>query len=133
VRALCESGAVEAEITEGNQWRISTGVLARLQRDDLPPVPRPLPDGSRPGPATNGRAPHGHPELLAAPSDSVIEAAEEVRIAQIQLEKRRIERDLALTEDFFREREEQQEAREAEREREERTHLAERARTNWLQ
>ena len=90
IRALCESGAVEAETTPGGQYRIPAHELARLQRDGLPPIPRPLPDESRPA-VRNGRTRHGNPELLAEPSSEVVSAVEEVAITERLLEKRKLE------------------------------------------
>src|ERR1019366_7627360 len=81
IRALCESGAVEAETTPGGHYRIPASELARLQRDGLPPIPRPLPDESRPA-ARNGRTGHGNPELLAEPSSEVVSAVEEVILVE---------------------------------------------------
>jgi excisionase family DNA binding protein len=132
IRALCEAGAVEAETTPGRQWRIAADELERLTRDGLPPIPRPLPDASGP-PARNGRPRQGHPELLADPSHDVVSAAEQVAITRSQLEKRKVERDLEETEDWFRERDYEKAQREADRQREERARLAEDARTDWLQ
>jgi hypothetical protein len=51
--------------------------------------------------------------LFAQPSDAVVEAAEDVKIQQSRLEKRRIEKDLEETEDWFRAREKQQAGEEA--------------------
>ena len=113
IRALCESGAVEAKTTPGGQYRIPASELARLQRDGLPPIPRPLPDESRPA-ARNGRTRHGNPELLAEPSSEVVSAVEEVTITERLLEKRKLERALEEEEDWFRSRADQQAQREAE-------------------
>jgi excisionase family DNA binding protein len=111
IRALCESGAVEAKTTPGGQYRIPAGELERLKRDGLPPIPHPLPDESRPM-ARNGRARLGN-LLLAAPSGEVVSAVEEVTITERQLEKRRLERALEEEEDWFRARADQQAQREA--------------------
>src|ERR1039458_4913896 len=75
IRALCESGAVEAETTPGGQYRIPAGELARLQREGLPPMPRPLPNESAPraGNGTNGR--HRHSTVPTESSDEVVSAA----------------------------------------------------------
>ena len=43
VRALCETGMIEAEVTPGNQWRVPVLEVERLKRDGLPPIPRPMP------------------------------------------------------------------------------------------
>ena len=43
VRALCETGMIEAEVTPGNQWRVPVAEVERLKRDGLPPIPRPMP------------------------------------------------------------------------------------------
>jgi hypothetical protein len=113
IRALCESGAVEVETTPGGQYRIPAGELARLQREGLPPLARPLPDESRPT-ARNGRSHHGNPELLADPSTELVSAVEEVTITERQLAKRKLERALEEEEDWFRARADQQAQREAE-------------------
>ena len=113
IRALCESGAIEAETTPGGQYRIPAPELARLQRDGLPPIPRPLPDESRPA-ARNGRTRHGNLELLAEPSSEVVSAVEEVTITERLLEKRKLEHALEEEEDWFRARADQQAQREAE-------------------
>ena len=84
IRALCESGAIEVETTPGRQYRIPAGELARLRREGLPPLARPLPTESGPL-ARNGKVPRGNSPLLAAPSDEVINSAEEV----VRLEMRR--------------------------------------------
>src|ERR1017187_7867163 len=112
IRALCESGAIERETTSGGQYRIPASELARLQRDGLPAIPRPLPDESRPA-ARNGRT--RHPELLAEPSSEVVNAVEEVTITERLLEKRKLEHALEEEEDWFRARADQQAQREAER------------------
>jgi excisionase family DNA binding protein len=131
VRALAESGAVQAESTPGGQWRIPAGELDRLKREGLPSIPRPLPVDVATSRQGNGRARRA--ELLADPSAEAVTAAESVAIARSQLEKRKIERDLEETEDWFRDRDRQQ----AERDREDRARLAaeqaEAARTEWLQ
>ncbi len=112
IRALCESGAIERETTSGGQYRIPASELARLQRDGLPAIPRPLPDESRRA-ARNGRS--RHPELLAEPSSEVVNAVEEVTITERLLEKRKLEHALEEEEDWFRARADQQAQREAER------------------
>src|SRR4051812_115444 len=43
VRALCETGMIEAEVTPGNQWRVPVSEVERLKRDGLPPIPRLMP------------------------------------------------------------------------------------------
>lgn len=131
IRALCESGAVQAETTFGGQWRIPADLLERLRRDGLPPIPRPLPNQNA-TPARNGTR-RSQPELWAEPSESVVTAAEQVAITRSQLEKRKIDRELEETEDWFRERDYENAQRQAERERVERTRSAEDARTGWLQ
>lgn len=112
IRALCESGAIEVETTPGGQYRIPAGELARLRRDGLPPLARPLPDDSRPT-ARNGRSHRANAELLAEPSSELVNAFEEVSITDRQLEKRKLERALELEEDFFRIRADEQAQREA--------------------
>jgi excisionase family DNA binding protein len=71
VRTLCENRVIAAETTPGGHWRVPASEVERLQRDGLPPIPRPLPTENAP-PASNGTTSrHGQPELLAGPSDEV--------------------------------------------------------------
>jgi excisionase family DNA binding protein len=133
IRALCESGVVEAETTPGGQYRIPAGELARLQREGLPPIPRPLPTESVPPPGNGTDGRHGHSELLAEPSDEVVSAADEVAITRSRLEKRKIEREMEENEDWFRARDRQQaDADAAERQRNE-ARQAEQRHLQWLQ
>ncbi len=131
IRALCESGAVASESTPGGQFRIPAGEIERLKRAGLPPMPRPLPQEVTSA-ARNGPAHHGHPELLADPSQDVVSAAEDVVVTENLLRKRKIELELAEVDDQFREREVAEAERKAERDRAERARLEEDARADWL-
>src|ERR1017187_6424397 len=133
VRVLCENGAIASETTPGGHWRVPASEVERLKRDGLPPIPRPLPTESAP-PASNGTAGrHGHPALLAEPSDEVASAADLVAITRSMLEKRKIDRELEENEDWFRDRQGRQAAAEAaERQRAE-LKQAEQRRLLWMQ
>ena len=80
IRALCESGAIETQVTPGGQWRLPKAEVDRLKADGIPPVPRPLPGADRRLSSASGN--NGHPALYAAPSDQVIDAAEEVVVLE---------------------------------------------------
>jgi hypothetical protein len=114
IRAMCQSGAIQAEITPGGQWRVSAAEVERLRREGLPTVPRPLPGES--GPRTkNGRGSHGHPALLAAPSDDVIGAAESVVVLENEVKALELRQRKEERLDWFRQRaREQAEERDAE-------------------
>jgi hypothetical protein len=113
IRVLCENRMIAAETTPGGHLRVPASEVERLKRDGMPPIPRPLPTENAP-PARNGTdGRHGHPELLAEPSDEVVSAADQVAITRSMLEKRKIDRDLEETEDWFRDRQRQQAAAEA--------------------
>jgi excisionase family DNA binding protein len=133
VRILCENRVIAAETTPGGHWRVPASEVERLKRDGLPPIPRPLPTESAP-PArneTDGR--HRHPELLTEPSDEVVSASDQVAITRSMLEKRKIDREMEETEDWFRERQRRQVAAEAaERQRTE-AQQAEQRRLQWVQ
>jgi excisionase family DNA binding protein len=133
IRVLCENRVVAAETTPGGHWRVPSSEVERLKRDGLPPIPRPMPTESVP-PARNGTAGHhDYPELLPAPSEEVLFAADQVAITKSMLEKRKIDRQLEETEDFFRERQRKQAAEEAaERQRAE-AQQAEQRRLLWVQ
>jgi len=47
VRRMCETGAIQAELTQGGQWRVPAEEIERLKRDGMPPLPRPLPGHGR--------------------------------------------------------------------------------------
>jgi excisionase family DNA binding protein len=131
IRALCESGAVESESTRGGQYRIPAGEVERLKRAGLPTMPRPLPQEGAPA-ARSGHMRHGHPQLLADPSEIAVTAAEDVVVSENLLRKRRIELELAEVDDQFKAREIAEAQRRAERERADRTRLEEEGRTDWL-
>jgi excisionase family DNA binding protein len=133
IRILCENRVIAAETTPGGHWRVPSSEVERLQRDGLPPIPRPLPTESAP-PASNGTAGrHGHPEPLAEPSAEVVSAADLVAITRSMLEKRKIDRELEENEDWFRDRQGRQAAAEAaERQRTE-GKQAEQQRLIWVQ
>src|SRR5437899_19310 len=84
IRALCASGAIEAQSTPGGQYRISRAVVEKLKQTGLPNVPRPLPDGNGNGAAkpASMRPSYGHPALLAEPSQEVVVSGEEVAIVE---------------------------------------------------
>src|ERR1019366_2904289 len=76
-----------------------------------------------------GEPPEG---LLAAPSEELIEAAEEVKIVESRLKKRRIEKDAEEVEDWFRDRNRQQAALEAVERQKAEAAQAEQRRRKWL-
>src|ERR1019366_5983902 len=80
---------------------------------------------------TAGR--HGHAELLAGSSSEVVSAADQVDITRSMLEKRKIDRDLEETEDWFRDRQRQQAAAEAEERQRTVAKQAEQRRLQWMQ
>lgn len=114
LRRLCQAGAVEAEFTTGNQWKIPISEIARLQQEGVPPIPQRLSEEdempTRPPEQRQARVPGG---LYAEPSDGVIDAAEDVAITENRLRKRRLERELEEEEDFFRERDAREVAQQA--------------------
>jgi excisionase family DNA binding protein len=134
VRVLCENRVIAAETTPGGHWRVPASEVERLKRDGLPPIPRPLPTESAP-PAGNGTAGrHGHPEFPAdEPSDEVVFAADQVSITRSMLERRKIERDIEETEDWFRDRQRQQAAAEAADRQRTEAKQAEQRRLLWVQ
>src|ERR1017187_8070560 len=133
IRVLCENRMIAAETTHGGHLRVHASEVERLKRDGVPPIPRPLPTETAP-PASNGTGSrHSHPALLAEPSDEVVSAADQVAITRSMLEKRKIDRDLEETEDWFRDRQRQQATAEAaERQRTE-AKQAEQRRLLWAQ
>jgi excisionase family DNA binding protein len=129
VRLLCENGVIEAETTPGGQWRVPASEVERLKRDGLPLIPRPLPVETGPPETTADQA----PDTPGKPSEAVLSAQDLVAITRSTLEKRRIDREIEETEDWFRERLRQQAgAAELERQRAE-AKIAEDRRRLWIQ
>jgi len=130
IRRLCEEGEITAEITDGQQWRIPAFEITRLRREGIPDVPVELDDtdashsDSDPGELSEG--------LLAAPSEELIEAAEEVKIVESRLKKRRIEKETEEFEDWFRDRDRRQAALEAAERQKAEAAQAEQRRRKWL-
>jgi excisionase family DNA binding protein len=131
IRALCAAGVVASKCSVGGQFRIPASEVERLKRAGLPPMPRPLPLEGVPA-ARNGHARHGHPELLADPSQVAVTAAEDVLVTENLLRKRRIELELAEVDDHFRARQIAEAQRKAECESADRARLEEEGRTDWL-
>jgi excisionase family DNA binding protein len=127
VRILCETGAMASETTAGGHLRIPEAEVKRFKRDGVPSIPRPLPtDG--PPPPRNGH----HSDSSPAVSE-VASAADSVAIARSLLERRRIERETEENEDWFREREQQKLAAEAEERQRTDAERAKQRRHKWVQ
>ena len=110
IRAFCESGAVASELTGGGQFRISAGELARLKRDGLPDIPRPLPDEGRLGSAKPGRA---RLASLDEPSQDAIDSADAIVILENEVKALDLKRQKEEKLDYFRDRARQQADEEA--------------------
>jgi len=108
IRVLCENGLMAAETTPGGQWRVPSSEVERLKRDGVPPIPRLLPAGSSQL-ARNGTAGR-HSENKSV---EVVLAADQVAITRSLLEKRKIDKELEETEDYFRGRQRELEEAEA--------------------
>ena len=112
VRALCDAHAIKAETTPGGHLRVAAAEVERLKRDGLPPLPRPLPTELGPL-AGNGKVPRGNSPLLAAPSEEVIDSAEEVVRLENEVKSLGLRKQKEEKLDWFREREEREAAWEA--------------------
>jgi hypothetical protein len=77
---LCQAGAVEAELTSGNQWKIPISEIARLQKEGVPPIPQRLSEQEDPQIRPSEQRAQVPEGLYAEPSDGVIDAAEDVVI-----------------------------------------------------
>lgn len=132
IRKLCVAGLIEAEQTaRGGQLRIPLHEVERLKEEGLPPIPQGLDE--RHGPAIS-RDRSGSLDATSGRqrSDRIQVSADDVDVARNQLEKRRIEKESALVEDFFTERDRERRRRQAERERRAAAAGAARERRNWL-
>jgi hypothetical protein len=117
LRKFCALDMIEHERTPGGHIRIPEAEIERIQEQGLPELPALIAaedEADEEPPSTrNGREPVPPEELYAQPSEAVVEAAEGVQIQQSRLEKRRIEKDLEETEDWFRAREKKEAAKKA--------------------
>ncbi len=133
VRTLCENHVIVAQTTPGGQWRVPAAEVERLKRDGLPPIPRRLP--REPGLEITDE-PFDHTpysKFLPQSSEQVAAAADQVAITKCTLERRRFEREIEETEDWFRDRERQEAvAKAADREKEQ-AKQAEQQRFEWIQ
>src|SRR5215472_2460630 len=73
---------IEAEFSDGRQWRIPTSEAERLQRQGVPPIP----SGDLASHESNGRSARPGQGLLAPPSASATGSAEEALMSEHQLE-----------------------------------------------
>jgi excisionase family DNA binding protein len=141
IRRLCDAGAIEAEVTEGGQWRIPQEEIERLKRDGLPPVPKPLPARGKSAPPeieplTTGNGKHPHSALLAEPSEEAVAAADEVVRLESEVRALGLKRQREEALDWFRQREQDEEDELAEQQKAEAAHDAEdreRDRRQYLQ
>ena len=131
VRKLCAAGLIEAEQTGGRQWRVPFHEVDRLKVEGLPPIPQGLEERRR-SPVDRDRAGSAGSTSDGQPSDRVQDSADEVDIARNQLEKRKIEKDSALVEDFFSGRDREQQQRQADLQRQAAATEAAREQRDWL-
>ncbi len=124
IRMLCETGAIDSTSTTGGQYRISRDNVERLKSEGLPSIPRPLPEPDRPSTGSASRSRHNGVALLAEPSGTVINSAEEVAVLEHEVRAIGLRREKEEALDWFRERGEREAARKAEQEEAERERQA---------
>jgi excisionase family DNA binding protein len=125
LRRLAESGLIEAEYN-GSQWRFPVTEVERLLKAGVPPIPASDAQADpqlarRPRAGTNG----GGAGLLGPPSQDLVASTEELVATENLLKRRKLDQELEQVEDWFRERETEEEERLAADEREEQARLAE--------
>ena len=112
--------------------RIPDSEVKRFKRDGLPPIPRPLPtESALPARYVPARF-QEHSDSPAMPSEVQL-AADSVAISRSGLEKRKVDRELEETEDWFRERARQKAAEEAFERQQREAQLAQEQRQRWEQ
>lgn len=131
MRKLCEAGMVEAERTDGGQWRIPMQEIERLKKSGVPPVPLTAEPEIKSKPSQQ----NGSAALLAPPSSAVIDAAEEALISENELrtrrnkvEKLKLKQEATQIGDFFRNQRQQEDDNLAARRRQEQEEKDERDR-----
>lgn len=131
VRRLCEVGEITAELTAGQQWRIPASEIARLRREGVPDIPVESDDGEDSRHTLEERDDPSD-GLLASPSAELIEAAEQVKIVENRLSRRRVEKEREELEDWFRDRDQQQAERAASEKQKAEAARAEQRRRIWF-
>lgn len=133
IRRLCEGGMIEADLSDGNQWRIPASEVGRLLEEGLPPIPlvsKSLPSEINdfsvdpPIPSTKSQVCH---------SPHVQVANDELIITETRLKKRKLEREQEEVEDFFRAREQKSASEKAAQIQEQQNILAETLRRQWVE
>lgn len=113
IRRLCETGFIEADLSQGKRWRIPAAEVERLKREGLPPIPQPAEDAAggaiapaiEPAALTRRPRPIENPAPPPAESDSVRDERDDLTIAETQLKRRRVDLEREEVEDQFRDRE----------------------------
>ena len=118
IRRLCEAEAIQAEVTQGGQWRIRTDEISRIKREGLPLVPRPLPGqrrASREDDEAEGEEDSSTVDagigLLGPPSAETVRAADSVLRLRNQVEALKLKRAHEEQMDWFRSRQADEDAR----------------------
>ena len=116
LRDLCRNSVIRAEMTPGGQFRIPREVIEKLKREGVPALPKPLPQAGHVVAAGRSISRAGHfSGLLAAPSDDVIDSAEEVVCLENEVKSLGLQRQKEEQLDWFREREDREAERAAQR------------------
>jgi excisionase family DNA binding protein len=104
VRRLCEAGLVQAEVSDGGQWRLPVDEVVRLKAQGVPPVPSvDVSAGTLHDSKTSKSSEHkGSHE---SESLAVWEERASVEVAAARLQRRKIELEQEQVEDVFRDRE----------------------------
>ncbi len=132
IRVLCESGVMASDTTPGGHIRIPESEVKRFKRDGLPPIPRPLPTERA---SSASHVPVRYQEHSDGPAElsEVQLAADLVAITRSALEKRKVDRELEETEDWFRGRQREKAAEEAVERQKREARLALEQRQHWEQ
>src|ERR1700721_2386210 len=83
VRRLCEAGQIEAELSDGGQWKIPYAEVERIRMEGIPEIPSSIEQEEAEDEDEADISPESR--LLAPPSDGVVTSAEEVIVAENRL------------------------------------------------
>jgi len=134
VRRWCNDGLIDCSLTNGGHFRIPASAIDHIQKHGEPELPRRstnVRESARP--RNRGGLDGLPPDLYGEPSDRLVSAVEDVKLAENLVRRRRVELEGELLEDQFRERNQRRAAEEREHQRELAETERKEERQRWIQ
>jgi hypothetical protein len=134
VRRWCNDGLIDCSQTNGGHFRITASAIEHIQKHGEPELPRRSTNVRESARPRNRGALDGlPPDLYGEPSDRLVSAVEDVKLAENRVRRRKFELEGELVEDEFRERNQRRAAEEREHQRELAEAERKEDRQRWIQ